>query len=124
MEFKEVTSQDETAISAYGDGGFRIGEQRSSGSILLTPKGYYPWTATDVPSITLDSLQRVIDQKSDIDILLIGMGETMAFLNKDLRVALEKINIPVDVMATGAAARTYNILLAEGRKVSAALIAV
>ncbi|PCJ39170.1 MAG: hypothetical protein COA81_10870 [Alphaproteobacteria bacterium] len=124
MEFKEVTSQDETAISAYGDGGFRIGEQRSSGSILLTPKGYYPWTATDVSSITLESLQRVIDQKSDIDILLIGMGATMVFLNKDLRTALQSKNISVDIMATGAAARTYNILLAEGRKVSAALIAV
>jgi len=124
VEFKEVTSQDETAISAYGDGGFRIGEQRSSGSILLTPIGYYPWGATDAASITLDSLQRVIDQKSDIDFLLIGMGENMAFLNKDLRAAMENINISVDIMSTGAAARTYNILLAEGRKVAAALIAV
>ncbi|MBL4612675.1 MAG: Mth938-like domain-containing protein [Emcibacter sp.] len=124
MEFKEVTSQVDTSISSYGDGGFRIGEQRSKGSMLITPKGYYPWEATDVASITFDSLKRITEQRNDIDILLIGMGENMAFLNKELRAALEAVNIAVDVMSTGAAARTYNVLLAEGRKVSAALIAI
>ncbi|MCK5425804.1 MAG: Mth938-like domain-containing protein [Emcibacter sp.] len=124
MEFKEVTSQEETAISSYGDGGFRIGEQRSKGSILITPKGYYPWDVVDVASITLESLKIITDQAQDIDILLIGTGDNMAFLNKQLRASLEAATISVDIMATGAAARTYNILLAEGRKVSAALIAV
>ncbi|MBL4801146.1 MAG: Mth938-like domain-containing protein [Emcibacter sp.] len=124
MEFKEVTSQVDTSISSYGDGGFRIGEQRSKGSILITPKGYYPWEATDIASITFDSLKCVIDQKADIDILLIGMGEKMAFLSKAFRTSLELENIAVDVMSTGAAARTYNILLSEGRKVAAALIAI
>ena len=124
MDFKEVTSQEETAISSYGDGGFRIGEQRSKGSILITPKGYYPWDAVDVASITFDSLKSIIDQRQDIDILLIGTGENMAFLDKKLRTSLEKAPISVDVMSTGAAARTYNILLAEGRKVAAALIAI
>lgn len=124
MKFNEVTSQEETAISSYGDGGFRIGEQRSKGSILITPKGYYPWDALDVASITLESLKRIIDQKDDIDILLLGMGENMTFLDKKLRTSLEDAAIAVDVMTTGAAARTYNILLAEGRKVAAALIAI
>lgn len=124
MEFREVTSQEETAISSYGDGGFRIGEHRTKGSILITPKGYYPWCAVDVTSITVDSLKHIADQARDIDILLIGMGDNMTFLNKELRTFLEAENISVDVMATGAAARTYNILLAEGRKVSAALIAI
>lgn len=124
MEFKKVTSQEETAISSYGDGGFRIGEQKSEGSILITPKGYYPWHAVDASSITLESLKRITDQAQDIDILLIGTGENMTFLNKQLRVSLEAATISVDIMATGAAARTYNILLAEGRKVAAALIAI
>lgn len=117
-------SQEETAISSYGDGGFRIGDQRSKGSILITPKGYYPWDAFDVAAVTFGSLKRIREQAGDIDILLIGMGDKMAFLNKELRMALEADNIAVDVMSTGAAARTYNILLAEGRKVAAALIAV
>jgi len=124
LEFKEVTSQEGTALSSYGDGGFRIGEQRSKGSLLITPRGYYPWDAVDASSITLDSLKRITDQSADIDILLIGTGENMAFLSKDLRTSLEVATLAVDVMATGAAARTYNILLAEGRKVAAALIAV
>ncbi len=124
MKFTEVTSQQETAISSYGDGGFRIGEQRSEGSILITPRGYYPWDITDATAITLESLSIITEQARDIDILLIGTGENMAFLSKQFRATLAGAEISVDVMATGAATRTYNILLAEGRKVAAALIAV
>lgn len=124
MKFNKVVSQEGTAISSYGDGGFRIGEQRSKGSILITPGGYYPWDAVEASSITLDSLKRIMDQRQEIDILLIGTGDKMVFLNKALRASLEEATIAVDAMATGAAARTYNILLAEGRKVAAALIAV
>ena len=75
-------------------------------------------------SVTLDSLDQVISQAGEIDLLLIGTGDSMAFLAKDIRKVLEDMNIAVDVMATGAAARTYNILLMEGSKVAAALIAV
>jgi len=124
MEFKEISSQNETSLSSYGDGGFRIGGQRMRGSILITPKGYYPWEISDIISITYESLARVLGQKGGIDILLIGTGEKMVFLNKLLKSKLETEGFSVDVMATGAAARTYNILLAEGRKVAAALIAV
>ncbi len=124
MEFNEVTSQEGTSISSYGDGGFRIGEQRTLGSILITPNGYYPWNVSEASAITLDSLSSVTALRQDVDILLIGTGDNMCFLTKDLRSALEGLNISVDVMATGSAARTYNILLAEGRKVAAAMIAV
>jgi len=124
LEFREATSQQGTGISAYGDGGFRIGGQRCPGSILITSRGYYPWEVNDISAISLESLQQITDQRQDIDILLLGMGEQMAFLPKALRVALESHNIAVEAMATGAAARTYNVLLLEGRKVAAALIAV
>ncbi len=124
MEFKELLSQADTSISAYGDGGFRFGDQRSKGSILITPRGFYPWEVTDSGTITMESLKSIVDQQDDIDILLIGTGDNMAFLTKELRISLEAENIAVDVMSTGAAARTYNVLLAEGRKVAAALIAV
>jgi len=124
VEFREVKSQEETQISAYGGGGFRIGERRSKGSILITPKGYYPWAAADIKAAALDNLRQITAQAAEIDLLLIGTGENMAFLNKEVRRALEGLNIAVDVMATGAAARTYNVLLLEGRKVAAALIAV
>lgn len=92
--------------------------------MLITPVGYYPWDVSEAKAITLDSLQLILDQKADIDLLLVGMGDNMAFLNKQVRASLEAANIAVDVMATGPAARTYNILLMEGRKVAAALIAV
>lgn len=124
MEFKDVTSQEETAISSYGDGGFRIGDQRAVGSLLITPRGYYPWKVSDKEEITCQSLSLIIEQKEDIDLLLIGAGENMCFLDKAVRKSLEEAGIAVDIMATGAAARTYNVLLVEGRKVAAALIAI
>lgn len=124
VDFREVTSQADTAISSYGDGGFRIGEQRSIGSLIITPGGYYPWEISDSTAIRFDSLKQITDQRDEIDILLIGTGERMVFLPKDLKQALREAGLGVDIMATGAAARTYNILLAEGRKVAAALIAV
>lgn len=124
MEFNDVTSQSDTSLSSYGNNGFRIGEQHYEGSILITPKGYYPWDVSDISAFSYESLKRIIDQQAEIDILLIGTGDTMVFLSKAHRNRLEAANFSVDVMATGAAARTYNILLAEGRKVAAALIAV
>lgn len=122
MTFKGVSSQEDTSISSYGEGGFRVGDHRSMGSILITPKGYYPWAMGDADSITLESLAQIAEE--DVDILLIGTGDKMKFLSKELRNSLQKENIAVDIMSTGAAARTYNILLAEGRKVAAALIAI
>lgn len=101
-----------------------MGEQRCPGSILITSQGYYPWAVENISGLTLESLKQITDQRQEIDILLLGLGEQMVFLPKAIQVALESQGIAVEVMATGAAARTYNVLLLEGRKVAAALIAV
>lgn len=123
MEFTEIKSSSEAFIAGYGDGGFRMGESRYKGSMLITPDGFYPWDVMTKEDITLESLKPILDVKS-IELLIVGMGEAMAFLPKDIRDALADKNIPVEIMDTGAAARTYNVLLQEGRNVSAALIAV
>ncbi|MBT5186763.1 MAG: hypothetical protein HOH19_10465 [Kordiimonadaceae bacterium] len=124
MEFTEIKSSEEAFIAGYGDGGFRMGEQRFKGSMLITPSGFYPWDVVDVADITIDSLKPVFENQADIELLIIGMGQGMAFAPKDVKQALGKVNIAVEVMDTGAAARTYNVLLQEGRMVTAALIAI
>ncbi|WP_321390966.1 Mth938-like domain-containing protein [Emcibacter sp.] len=125
MKFEEAKTQSETSISAYGNGGFRIGEDlRVEGSVLLTPQGYYPWDVTSKEQMSTESFARIIEMSEDLELLILGMGENMAFLKRDLRSHLESHDIGVEVMATGAAARTYNVLLLEGRRVAAALIAV
>lgn len=124
MDFTENKSHAETFIAGYGDGGFRIGDQKFTGSLIMTPEGFYPWSVDEHHNITLESLEKVTSVADQIELLLIGMGQNMAFLNKEVRAALEKQGIFVDVMATGAAARTYNVLLQEGRRVAVALIAI
>lgn len=123
MEFNEIKTSEEAFIAGYGDGGFRMGEGRFEGSMLIIPTGFYPWAVTVKEDISIESLKPVLEA-SDVELLIIGMGESMAFLDKDIRHAFAKIDIAIEVMDTGAAARTYNILLQEGRKVTAALIAI
>jgi uncharacterized protein len=66
----------------------------------------------------------VLQECDQIDTLLIGSGETMAVLPKPLYWFLKDGKLSIDVMNTGAAARIYNIMKSENRRVAAALIAV
>lgn len=111
-------------IDAYGDGGFRFAEMSHRGSILVLPSGIRAWDAREAREIDTGGLAPVLAEREAIDLLLIGTGLDIVPLPEPLRRRLKDAGIGLDVMQTGAAARTYNILLAENRKVAAALIAV
>ncbi len=112
-------------IEGYGAGGFRFGGMSHRGSILALPSGIRAWDAATPQEITLQSLQLVFDEpKGAIEHLLIGIGPTLMPLPRSLREKLAESGITAETMATGAAARTYSILLAEDRRVAAALLAV
>jgi len=70
-----------------------------------------------------DSLAPVI-ARGGVEILLLGCGRRMAMVPSALRARLKAAGIVVDAMDTGAACRTYSVLLAEGRRVAAALLPV
>jgi uncharacterized protein len=111
-------------LDAYGNGGFRFADMSHRGSILCLPSGIWEWDAADASGITAESLTRAMDEAADIEIFLIGTGEEHVPLPPALRETLRAAGLRIDVMATGPAARTYNILLGDQRKVGAALIAV
>ncbi len=94
------------------------------GSILCLPSGIYAWAATTPAELTLAAFEPVLAEASAQQLLLLGTGVSQVFPPRELRRALEAAGFGVEPMATGAAARTYNVLLAEGRRVSAALLAV
>ena len=123
MEFTEINSSEDAFVAGYGDGGFRMGDSRFEGSMMITPEGFYPWDVSDKADISLDNLVPILDA-SGIEIIVIGLGPNMAFLAKDIRAAFEEKKLAVEAMDTGAAARTYNLLLQEGRLVAAAFIAI
>ncbi len=114
----------QSQIEAYGNGGFRFAGMSHRGSLLCLPGGMHAWAVTAADGITLAALQPVIDAAADIDVLLVGMGKDFAGFDPAVRAALCEKKIIVEAIATGGAVRTYNVLLAEGRQVAAALIAV
>lgn len=111
-------------IDAYGNNQFRLAAQEFDGSILLTPKGVYPWAVTRIEDADIDGLAPLIAAADTFDFLIVGTGLTMARWSKHITAHLETFRIIPDFMDTGAAARTYNVLRAEDRRVAVALIAV
>ena len=111
-------------IDAYGNGGFRFADMSHRGSILCLPSGIYAWDVADAAALTLDDLAPVLAEAAALGFLLLGTGALQVFPSKDIAKAFADARLGLDPMSTGAAARTYNILLAEQRRVAAALIAV
>jgi uncharacterized protein len=111
-------------IDAYGNGGFRFAEMSHRGSILALPSGVKAWPVTTVSEVTEASLADVFAEADDLEFMLIGTGLDLAPIPDTLRWRFRDARIGLDVMQTGAAARTYNIMVGENRKVGAALIAV
>ena len=111
-------------IEAYGAGGFRFADMSHRGSILALPSGIWAWPPKSAAEIDEASLARVFAERTEIDIFLIGCGRDPVLLPAPLREHLRGAGISFDVLPTHAAASTYSVLLAEGRRVAAALIAV
>ncbi|MEO1206432.1 MAG: MTH938/NDUFAF3 family protein [Pseudomonadota bacterium] len=111
-------------IDAYGNGGFRFAEMSHKGSILCLPAAIHAWDAQDPATLGPADFGRVFEAANQIEFLLLGTGSLQVFPSADLRQAFEDRNIGLEPMSTGSAARTYNLLLGEGRAVAAALLAI
>jgi uncharacterized protein len=109
-------------IDAYGNGGFRFAGMSHRGSILCLPSGIYAWEPTD--PLDQPSLAPALAEKDAMRLLILGTGPSQVFPAQAVRRAFAEAGVALEPMDTGAACRTYNILLAEGRPVGAALIAV
>jgi uncharacterized protein len=111
-------------IDAYGNGGFRFADMSHRGSILCLPSGVYAWEVRDPGELSLPVFEPIFAEKDQLSFLLLGTGRSQIFPNLGLRRAFDEAGLGLEVMDTGAACRTYNVLLAEQRPVAAALIAV
>jgi uncharacterized protein len=95
-----------------------------SGSLLILPSGIHGWRPTAVTDITLEDLAPILAEKAQFTFVLMGTGRIMVLLPQAIVRYLKEGGVAVEAMDTGAAVRTYNILLAEDRPPAAALIAV
>jgi uncharacterized protein len=110
-------------IEAYGRGGFRFADMSHRGSLLCLPDGIWAWPVAQAAEITEAALAPVFARADAIDLFLIGTGRGSWIVPRPLRERLKELAISVEATNTGSAVSTYNILLGEGRRVAAGLIA-
>ncbi len=111
-------------IESYGNGGFRFAGMSHQGSLLILANGMHAWRPGRFSEVAPADFAAVLRGSGRPSFLLFGTGPEMHFPAPDLRKAFAEAGVALEAMTTGAAVRTYNILLAEKRDVSAALIAV
>ena len=108
-------------VTAYGPGFIEINRQRHDGAVLLMPEGpVRAWAAQTIDQLDATAVAELLALGPEI--VLIGTGPTQRLLHPRITAPLSQARIGVDLMDSRAACRTYNILMAEGRKVLAALL--
>ncbi len=117
MRLNEVTYTDAEPVEGYGPGFFRIGATRHDGPVLTGPAGTSAWGG-------FEDRTALLALAGEVDVLFIGTGADIAHIPADLRTALEEAGMGVETMNSPAAARTYNVLLSEGRRIALAMLPV
>jgi uncharacterized protein len=124
LQMREAHFPGRAPIDAYGNGGFRFADMSHVGSLICLPSGIYGWNVDAETDLTIDIFSKVLEEVSDIEVFLLGTGQDIRMMPTELKQALRDAQVSSDPMNTGAAVRTYNVLLAESRAVGAAFIAV
>ena len=117
MRLNEISYTDATPVEGYGPGFFRIGGEVIHGGVLTGPTGTFAWGGYSDP-------ETLLELAGVVDMLFVGTGEDVAHLPSELRDQLEGAGLGVEAMASPAAARTYNVLLSEGRRIALAMLPI
>lgn len=124
MDITPAVPESRSMIDSYGPGRFTLRGTRHEGSIIVFTDSVIPWNVAMSGQIDLDALAPIRAADPSVEVLLIGTGAKMAPLSASLRAEIRSAGVSMDFMDTGAACRTFNILMTEGRRAAAALIAV
>ena len=121
MKFHLQTTAGQNIFTGHGAGYVAINGTRYTRSLLVTPdRPVEDWPATDFPSLRAEHFEQFLALKPDL--VLLGTGATLRFPRPELSRSLHAARIGLEVMDNAAVCRTYNILLAEGRNVAAAVL--
>ena len=126
MDITPLVAEGQQIVQSYAGGVFRVSGQQYESAVILTPEQTTTWSlsTSQLSDLTMEDFAPVIACASEYDVFLLGCGDKMAFLDKELKNQLRAKGIAFDCMDTGAACRTYNVLMAEGRRVLGALLLV
>ena len=109
-------------IRSYGPGHFLIGEHDWRSPVLVTPTVTTAWNVTRAEELSLDNLAPLKSAAVPTELLVLGCGPRSVFIAPNRRADLKRAGMALEVVDTGSACRIYNVLLAEGRRVAAALV--
>ena len=109
-------------VRSYGPGRFVIGQRQWQGPVLVRPHATIAWSVAHVAELSLESLAVLRDGAPAPEILVLGCGVRAVPVAPAVRAALKDAGLALEVVDTGSACRIYNVLVAEGRRVAAALI--
>lgn len=113
------------SIDSFGAGGFRVSGVWRQGSLLLLDDTPRSWRPTSLSDVTVEDFAAVIEAGPAVsEFVLLGAGATQMLPSRAIRDALRAAGLGLEFMSTEAAARTYGVLVTEGRRVAVALIAV
>ena len=113
------------SIDSFGAGGFRVSGVWRPGSLLILDDAPLNWRPASLSEVTADDFAMVIEAGSGVsEFVLLGTGATQSLPPRDVRDCLRAAGLGLEFMSTEAAARTYGVLVSEGRRVAVALIAV
>lgn len=122
MDVTPLISSDRQVIQSYKQGQFKVSGQVYDSPVLVYPDRVEAWDVSVMPAdFSKDEFLRLFSKLENIDVCLIGAGQQGFFVLPEYRTIFQQGHVGLDVMDTGAACRTYNVLLAEGRRVVAAL---
>lgn len=124
MEFTEHSAKGRQVIQGYGDGTFRVSGAIHRGSVLVFADRTVAWAVSDMAGLSSESLAAVRRAEPRVEVLLLGCGARAGPVPAEVRAALRADGVVIEAMSTGAACRTFNLLMAEERRAAAALIAI
>ena len=124
LDILPVFPQGRQLIQSYGDGRFSISEKKYDHPLLVFPQYTVPWLPIDEKNLRLDDFEKVLSAEPAVDTLLLGCGKVTMFIPLLLRDALKDRGVVLEPMDTGAACRTFNVLLGEDRRIAAAVMQV
>ena len=124
LDISPVDFEGRNIIQSYGNGKFQISDKEYDHSVLVFPDQIIPWSPIDTNNLIVDDFKKVLTVGPIVELLLLGCGKTTWFLPLPLRDELKEMGLVLEPMDTGAACRTFNVLLGEDRRIAAALMLV
>ncbi|KAF1041963.1 MAG: hypothetical protein GAK35_02993 [Herbaspirillum frisingense] len=121
MKLHSTETKQYQTVTAYDDDGVELNAIRFTNSLLVLPESDpVPWPVDSFEALTPAHFEQI--DATAPDVVILGTGERQRFIHPKLTTVLTARRIGVECMDNQAACRTYNILMAEGRKVALALI--